>query len=77
MKITIEPTDQFFMAGDVMVRMWQGTTEARVPVVAFVSLVTFPDQAEVVSEQLVSIPPPDDAAAERWAKTILSGIGRE
>jgi hypothetical protein len=25
MQIRLEPTEQFFMADDVMVRMWQGT----------------------------------------------------
>ena len=49
MKLTIEPTKAFFMAGDVMVRMWQGTDSESQPVVALVSAVVFPGQAELVN----------------------------
>lgn len=27
MRLTLEPTKEFFMAGDVMVRLWQGTDQ--------------------------------------------------
>jgi hypothetical protein len=72
MELTIKPTEQFFMAGDVMVRMWQGTNQDGTPVVAFVSLVTFPGQAEAASENLVPIPLPDAADAQRWAHVVMA-----
>ncbi len=75
MKLTIEPTKAFFMAGDVMVRMWQGTDSESQPVVALVSAVVFPGQAEAATEGLVSIPPPAPDDAARWARTVLAGFG--
>ena len=73
MKLTISPTPHFFMSGDVMVRMWQGWDEEGTDVVALVTAVGFAGQAEAVAEGLISIPPPDEAAARRWAETVLSG----
>ena len=72
MKLTIEPTPEFFMAGDVMVRMWQSTSDAGVPVVALVTAVAFPGQAEAFTEGLVSIPPPTHDDAQRWAEAVMA-----
>ena len=72
MKLTIEPTEHFFVAGDVMVRMWQGTAEDGTEAVVMVTAVAFSAQAEAIAEGLVSIPPPDAEAARRWAQTILA-----
>lgn len=72
MKITIEPTEEFFMAGDVMVRMWQGTDDQGQPLLALVTAIAFTGQAEPFTEGLVSIPPPDAEAAQRWAEKIMS-----
>jgi hypothetical protein len=79
-KITVEPTEEFFMAGvvrmhafrrDVMCRMWQGSVEhddgSTGACVALISMLTFPGQAEDSAEGLVSIPPPTEEAARRWA----------
>jgi hypothetical protein len=73
MKITIEPTEHFFMAGDVMVRMWQGTDESGGQVIALVTAVAFAGQAHdlVETECLVSIPPPTPEEARRWAEKIM------
>jgi hypothetical protein len=59
------------MAGDVMVRMWQGTDDQGNPCIALITAVAFPGQAEAAAEGLVSIPPPDAEAAKRWAETIM------
>jgi hypothetical protein len=76
MKITVEPTEEFFMAGDVMCRMWQGSVEhddgSTGACVALISMLTFPGQAEDSAEGLVSIPPPTEEAARRWAAEVLS-----
>lgn len=73
MKLTIEPTPHFFMAGEVMVRMWQGTAEDGTEVVALVTAVAGRGEAPELAAGLVSIPPPDEEAARRWAQSILSG----
>ena len=72
MRLTIEPTEHFFMAGDAMVRMWQGTADDGSEAVAMVTAVAFSGQAEALAEGLVSIPPPDAKAAQRWAQNIPS-----
>lgn len=71
MKLTIEPSERFFMAGDVMVRAWTGHNEQGEDVVVLVSLVMFPGQFEFNPEGLVSIPPPTAEDAKRWAKHVL------
>jgi hypothetical protein len=43
MKLTIEPTEDFFVADDVMVRMWTGTDDNGTPVVALVAAVAVND----------------------------------
>jgi hypothetical protein len=73
MQITISPTPEFFMAGDVMVRMWTGTDQNGNHLVALVTAVGFSGQAEDIAEGLVSIPPPDEAEARRWAEEVMSG----
>jgi hypothetical protein len=72
MKLTIEPTPHFFMAGDVMVRMWQGHAEDGSEAVALVTAVGFTEQAQALAEGLISIPAPDEEDAKRWAEHILS-----
>lgn len=76
MRLLVEPSESFFMAGDVMVRLWTGTVlhdDGRSEeAVALISAVGFGGQAEALSEGLVSIPPPDAEAAQRWAQTVLA-----
>jgi hypothetical protein len=72
MKLTLEPTEEFFMAGDVMVRMWHGSDDNGQPVVALITAVAFTGQAEVAAENLVSIPPPTPEDAQRWARIIMT-----
>lgn len=75
MKLTIEPTEHFFMAGDVMVRLWEGHDESNQVVGALVAAVMFTGQAEAIVGELnlVSIPPPTPEEAKRWAEHILEG----
>jgi hypothetical protein len=76
-KLTIEPTQEFFMDGEVMVRMWQGTAThddgSQEPVVALVACVAFTGQAAAAAEGLVSIPSPYPEEAKRWAERVLNG----
>jgi len=76
MQLTIEPTEHFFMAGDVMVRMWQGSDHTGAPVVALVTAIAYTGQAQAVveAEGLVSIPPPTPEDARRWAEKVLSQL---
>jgi hypothetical protein len=62
------------MAGDVMVRMWQGRDESGGEVIALVTAVAFAGQAQdlVETEVLVSIPPPTPEDARRWAEKVLT-----
>lgn len=71
MRLTIEPTPRFFMLREVMVRMWQGTTEGGDEVVALVTAVAAAGQSAELATSLVSIPPPDADAAREWAEHIL------
>lgn len=73
MQLTLEPTPHFFMAGDAMVRMWQGTDQDGNECVALITCVAFTGQAEVAAEGLVPIPPPTPEDQQRWAQTILQG----
>ena len=70
MKLTIEPTPHFFMVDQVMVRMWQGTTDSGSEIVALVTAVASRGEVPELATQLVSIPPPDAEAASRWAAEI-------
>jgi hypothetical protein len=74
MKLTLEPTREFFMAGEVMVRMWQGTDGDGAPVIALIAAVALTDGSARPSAfaGLVSIPPPDDESARAWAAEVLS-----
>ena len=40
MKLTIEPTDDFFLVNGVPCRAWSGTDEAGTPVIAMVQMVS-------------------------------------
>jgi hypothetical protein len=73
MKLTLTPTEQFFMADEVMVRMWQGTDGNGQPVVALITAIAFTGQSAVLADDLVSIPPPTSEDAQRWAHHILHG----
>jgi hypothetical protein len=75
MKLTIEPTTEFFMAGEVMVRMWQGHSEHGAPVVVLVAAVAVAGQAEALAEGLVSIPPPTPEEAQAWAEAVMARRG--
>lgn len=74
-RLTLEPTEAFFMADAVMVRMWQGTAEhdngRTEPAIALITAVAFPGQAQAAAEGLVSIPPPSPDDAQRWAIEVL------
>lgn len=72
MKLTIEPTKEFFMCGEVMVRMWQGTTETGKHIVALVAGVSGGDRGFELARTLVSIPPPAADEARSWAAEGLS-----
>lgn len=71
MRLTIEPTEGFFMLGDVMVRMWQGHADDGSPVLALVTAVASAGQSHEFAAGLVPIPPPDAAAARRWAQEVM------
>ena len=77
MKMTIEPTPDFFMAGDVMVRMWTGTDQEGRPVVAMVAGFGLSDGSarEPILPGMVSIPPPGPEDAVRWAREIMLKAG--
>lgn len=72
-QLTLTPTEHFLMAGDVMVRMWKGADQNGEDVIALICAVAFAGQAEAVAEGLVSIPPPDAEAAQRWARKVIEG----
>jgi hypothetical protein len=72
MKLTLEPTEQFFMAGGVMMRLWQGANEQGEPVVAFIAMVAVTEGQDHVPDGLVSIPAPTGEDARRWAAEVLS-----
>lgn len=73
MRLTIEPTEAFFMAGDVMVRAWQGTLDDGRPVTALVSALVF-DGDTAPPAGLVSIPPPRREDALQWALAVLDPL---
>jgi hypothetical protein len=73
MKLTLEQTEQFFMAGDVMCRAWTGTDAGGNACVALISLVQFIGDGQLDPAGLVSIPAPTRESAEQWAHTVLSG----
>ena len=71
MKITIEPTEHFFMADDVVIRAWKGQSADGLDVTAFVCAVQVeggPDH----NDGLVSIPPPNPEDAQRWAQEVVA-----
>lgn len=71
MKLILEPTEHFFMAGDVMVRLWTGTDGDDNPVDALISGVLVHGGSPPPG--LISIPGPDKAEQERWAHAIIWG----
>jgi hypothetical protein len=72
MKITIEPTEQCFMAGDVMVRMWRGVDDNGTPLAALVTAISFFETPkDDATSGLISIPPPTNEDALRWADLII------
>lgn len=73
MRLTIEPTPNFFMAGDVTVRMWEGTDEHGTKVVAMVAMVSSQSNIPELAAGLISIPAPDARAQEQWARKVLEG----
>ena len=74
MKITIEPTEQFFMAGDVMVRAWRGVSDSGERVIALVSAVQIENGPEDIPG-LISIPPPEPEDARAWAEEVMRRLG--
>lgn len=77
MKLTIEPTGRFFMAGEVMVRLWKGHSGGGQPVIALVSAVAFGEAATADELNLISIPSPHEADAAIWAHTVLARLGED
>jgi hypothetical protein len=75
--LTLKPTQEFFMAGDVMVRMWQGKSDRGENVVALITAVAFAGKTDLptFTEDLVSIPAPDAEDARRWAEKIMGQPG--
>lgn len=57
MKITLEPTEEFFAAKDILIRAWRGTDENGADVVAFVAGVAI-DQEAPQPEGMVPVPMP-------------------
>lgn len=81
MKITIVPTEEFFMAGNVMVRAWEGTNDKGEHVVALISGVAIgsgpTEEGEVrppVIPGLISIPPPNEEEQKHWAEEIMRRV---
>lgn len=73
MQLTIEPTEYFFMAGEVMVRMWTGTDMDGRQVVALVAGFGLADGSPrgPILPGMVPIPPPGPEDAQRWARQIM------
>jgi hypothetical protein len=67
-QITVTPTKEFFNATDILVRAWEGTTEAGEPVVAFIAAVTAPDGS---MPSLAPVPSPED----RWDEHSRGALG--
>ncbi len=61
------------MAGDVMVRLWEGEDTDGQSVVALVAMVEFTGQGQAAPVGLVSIPPPTMEDACEWAMAIING----
>lgn len=57
MKLTLEPTEEFFSATNILIRAWRGTDEAGAEVVAFVAGVAI-DQEAPQPAGLVPVPSP-------------------
>jgi hypothetical protein len=72
MRLTLEATEQFFMAGEVMVRAWRGENEQGEPVLAMIAAVMVGGNPDHTAPGLVSIPPPTEDDARRWAAEVLS-----
>ncbi len=71
MRLTIQPTEHFFLEGDVTVRLWMGHDAAGQPCIALVTAVGLTGQETALSESLVPIPPPTPEDARRWAESIM------
>lgn len=73
MQLTISPTEDFFMQGKLMVRLWRGTDGYGVPVAALVTAVCAEAERWDNTDELISIPQPAADEATRWAEKILTG----
>lgn len=62
MKVTIEPTESYFTAKDLMIRAWRGTDETGGEVVAFVAAIA--TTSDAANLEMVPIPPPLEEASE-------------
>ena len=74
-ELRLTPTERFFMTGDVMVRLWQGTTEHDTPVLALIAGVQIGSTNPAFAETLVPIPSPTADDAQRWARSVLERAG--
>jgi hypothetical protein len=73
MRLTnLEPTEEFFMAGEVMVRGWTGFDDQGQHVVAFIAAVAVNEGEGALPTGLVSIPAPTEEDARRWAAEVMS-----
>lgn len=78
MKITLEPTEEFFAAKDILIRAWRGTDENGADVVAFVAGVAI-DQEAPQPEGMVPVPMPApdwQAEARAFAGSLWQLLGQ-
>jgi hypothetical protein len=75
MQLTLEPTEQFFLAGEVMVRAWAGSDDRGQRVVALIAGVALATRPGDVTIGLVEIPPPTVEEARRWAQEVFTRHG--
>jgi hypothetical protein len=72
-RLTLEPTEEFYTTEDgMMLRAWTGVNDRNEGVVAFIAVVATREHADHAPDGLLSIPPPTAAAARRWAAEVLS-----
>jgi hypothetical protein len=84
-KITIESTSQLGTCNDVPARIWQGTTESGIPVIAFITRIGVPDghdpsefERELIEPPTTVAPEPDKSQRERTQEglvAVLEGCG--
>ena len=75
MKLTIEPTDDFFLVNGVPCRAWSGVDDTGVPVIAMVQMVSPQTQDEGVAErfahELQNLSDPNVIPGFQWIDEVL------